>query len=112
MTERIKVGDLVMVVRGHTCTINAVGGLPFTVEAIFGSIGAWWQCSRCKSRSVAPPSRYVHRWGACIPLPWLKRIPPLAVLDEREVRAIRSRSLAGPCVPARLVQKSRRSVAV
>ena len=95
MSEPIKVGDLVMVVRGHSCAIELIGGVPFTVESIEPQIGGSW-CNRCGERNIAPESLYgatgvpkprVKVMKAkfpkgAMPLEWLKKIPPIGELDD------------------------------
>ena len=80
MSEPIKAGDLVRVVRGHECTI----GFMFVVSAILPQRNGGWWCPRCNTRDIARD----EKWGASkdgsthgIPLPWLKRILPLGELD-------------------------------
>jgi hypothetical protein len=93
MSERpIQVGDLVMVVRGHSCVLDLLLGRPWRVTDIRKQIGGGWVCGRCKTRDIAPEAMY----GAAghgisyrtpnskpggIPLQWLKRIPPLDELE-------------------------------
>lgn len=82
MEKPISVGDLVMVVRGHACTVSAFGGLPVRVGEIRAPYGKSWDCARCGGKKVAPTSPYVPHNGAALPLPWLKRIPPLDELED------------------------------
>lgn len=104
----IKVGDLVQVVRGHSCLMERVGGYTFTVTGLVQAIGGGWTCSICGERDIArhdaygaagcprPPTRihlpYAHltKGKANIPLSSLKRIPPLEELEgERTQEDIR-----------------------
>ena len=86
MSEPIKVGDLVMVVRGHECLIKCAGGHIFTVTKIVAQIGGGWFCEACIHGGIAPNEKY----GAAgfntndpgiIPLGFLRKIDP-PVLDE------------------------------
>lgn len=87
MSERIEIGDLVMVVRGHRCAVNIIGGIPYTVIALHLPINGGWTCPVCHARSIAPTeigaqltSEGVHG----IPLSWLKKIPPLTEPETTE----------------------------
>ena len=88
MTEPIKVGDLVMVVRGHACIVARIGGIPFTVLAFMPQIGGGWHCSVCNERDIAQSdligARLLRHADHGIPLSWLKRIPPLAELEGEQ----------------------------
>lgn len=99
MSEPISVGDLVQVVRGHSCLMSRVGGYTFTVTEFVKQIGGGWTCGICGERNLGkhdsygaagcpkPPTRihqpYAHltKGAACIPLSFLKRIPPLSELE-------------------------------
>lgn len=84
MDKPISVGDLVVTVRGHRCTLDAVGGVPFVVDTINPPASVSWHCSRCKSQNVASPEPSVDYGKATIPLSWLKRIPPIEELDSEK----------------------------
>lgn len=88
MAEPIKVGDLVMVVRGHSCVLEHKGGIPFTVTGIKPAIGGGFRCRMCGTRNIAS-HEYIaaelsfHNHRDCgVPITWLKRIPPLGELDD------------------------------
>ena len=77
----IKVGDMVMVVRGHECVVATVGGIPYTVRAILNQVGGGWRCGICGTRDIAPNETlgaqfYTAMHG--IPLSWLLKIDPPA----------------------------------
>ena len=76
MSEPIKVGDLVVVVRGHKCDVGAV----YRVSSIQKNVHGW-VCGVCGFRKLFH-SAWADR-GDCYgaPLPWLKRIPPLEELE-------------------------------
>ena len=81
MGNRVKAGDLVMVVRGHECVVAKVGGIPYTVRAIVNQTGGGWRCGICGTRDVAPNETlgaqfYTAMHG--IPLSWLLKIDPPA----------------------------------
>ena len=82
MSERITVGDLVMVVRGHRCQFERLGGVIFVVQRIIDPNFGGYRCPACSQHSIAPHSQAAERCqGCCVPLPWLKKIRPL---DEPE----------------------------
>ena len=87
MSEPIRVGDLVVVVRSeHECTTRIYGGAVFTVTGFEPQTGGGWTCGRCGAVNLLPNILEValglHKYG--VPVPWLRRIPPLAELDEAE----------------------------
>jgi hypothetical protein len=87
MSEPIKVGDLVMIVRGHECAVRLKGGIPYTVTAIVPQVGGGWYCNACNTKDHAPHDLFgAALWhtghGNGMPLSWLKRIPPLSELDD------------------------------
>jgi len=88
MSEPIGVGDLVMVVRGHSCVMERLGGVPYRVKHIAPQRNGGWHCSRCGTWDIAPEELVgagfegVHVAGNGIPLGWLKKIPPLSELDD------------------------------
>lgn len=86
MAEPIKVGDLVMVVRGHACTIDDFGGIPFRVTAIRRLRLSVYCCRRCGTDGIHAGPYYVPHEGAGIPFEWLKRIPPLTEPETVERR--------------------------
>lgn len=84
MSEPIKEGDLVMVVRGHQCLFNRMAGKPFRAVLTTG---------RSCGCSVCAPSAKIYTAGpavvwpgelstAFIPVEYLKRIPPLSELGD------------------------------
>ena len=88
MSEPIKVGDLVMVVRGHPCVVELLGGTPWTVTGFQEPKHGGWHCSRCHMDSAGP--NVIAALGApsvtgckrpVIPITFLKRIPPLSELE-------------------------------
>lgn len=86
MTDRIQVGDLVMIVRGHECGLRVRGGIPYRVNGFSDQSGGGWTCNLCGARDLAQSDLVAARlWhtrpGAGIPLSWLKRIPPLSELE-------------------------------
>lgn len=99
MDKPISVGDLVQVVRGHSCLMERVGGYTFTVTDLVPAIGGGWTCGLCGERNIGrsdaygaagcprPPTRihlpYKHltQGPMCIPVSFLKRIPPLEELE-------------------------------
>jgi hypothetical protein len=84
----IQVGDLVMTVRGHSCVMKAVGGVPFVVQEIVPTQSGGWACSRCGEFNAGPDTDAARFGKVKIPLPWLKKIPPLVEPEtvEREER--------------------------
>jgi|KBSMisStandDraft_5_1062788.scaffolds.fasta_scaffold01547_3 hypothetical protein len=85
--DDIKPGDLVAVVRGHQCVINAVGGIPFEVDCVHRVTitGVSFICVRCGHAEAAGGVRFVlDRRGNTLPLPWLKKFPPLEVPEVFE----------------------------
>ncbi len=89
----ISVGDLVMVVRGHSCAIEVLGGVPFKVTNILQRTGTGWTCNRCMTPNIAgdvyygvqgaPVVKGVKRLSdhTSLPITWVKRIPPLEELE-------------------------------
>ena len=93
MDKPIAVGDLVMVVRGHQCAIDLIGGLPFTVLQIVNPVNGGWTCPVCGMRSAGGNEPAANRSGkdrVGIPLSWLRRIDPLcepeSVTEEAKAR--------------------------
>ena len=88
MNEPIKVGDLVMVVRGHECVMQIAGGVPFTVTALLSPTGGGWHCPVCNKRNAGPnvvgAEGFRASKGRGLPLHWLKRIPPLSELEGEQ----------------------------
>ena len=83
MSREIQVGDLVIMVKGHSCLLEIVAGIPFTVTAIEACCGGGWTCNMCFRRDQGPnaPAAQGFR-NTNIPLPWLKRIPPSSELEN------------------------------
>lgn len=79
MSELIKVGDLVMVVRGHLCDVGYVGKVL--------SIERWpsWHCPVCGAHQFGDfAGATLVRPMSGAPLTWLRRIPDFPELaDER-----------------------------
>jgi hypothetical protein len=82
MDNSISVGDLVMVVRGHSCHVENMGGVPYVVVDFKNPIGGGWTCPKCGMVSAGPDepcamgNMFGRRSGA--PISWLKKIPPLS----------------------------------
>ncbi len=88
VSERIEVGDLVMVVRGHICAVNTFGGIPMEVMGIGLSAPRGYCCSRCGARGVHPQELYARFhpiWK--LPVSYLKKIRPLMALTDRREEA-------------------------
>lgn len=86
MSEPIKVGDLVMVVRWGGCKCNGRIGLVYQVAHV-GSWDLGGTCGNCGTESVIPPGvkfQYANSSSGRpnVPLQWLKRIPPLSELGD------------------------------
>jgi hypothetical protein len=83
MSERIEVGDLVMVVRGHECGKSKFIGIVFTVERIEQAYD--YGCPQCggdmSDGRLLAFGRRPTRTGF-VPLSWLKKIPPLTESAE------------------------------
>ena len=81
MSQEIKVGDLVQVMR--TCC-GVFSGYVFTVTEIFRPDGV----RRCKKCGFTSEAQWLfartgrRRNPKKVPLHWLKRIPPLEELDD------------------------------
>lgn len=76
MSEPIKVGDLVMVVKWpHEHRQKYLGHI-FPVQ----SIAAYVSCSQCGQLWVEPTAETPTHRG--VPISWLKKIPPLSELDD------------------------------
>ena|SRR3990167_7754394 len=80
----IQAGDLVMVVRGHSCVLNKYGGIPMTVESVHASSSgiAGFRCFACTQ--LIAPEGYAEFLMLSIPLSWLKKINPLAEPERVE----------------------------
>lgn len=82
----IQPGDLVMMVRGHSCLLKAWAGIPFVVAEIVQPRGGGWTCGRCNARGVAgdepaatgfkPRGKVPEGDTPGVPLSWLVRIDP------------------------------------
>lgn len=84
MNEPIKEGDLVVLVRGHSCALNEAGGVPF----VFGKTHTYStapRCARCKESALfgagTHPRLPQSLGGWVTPIEWLKRIPPPEELE-------------------------------
>lgn len=88
MSQQIKVGDLVMLVRGHECAIKVAGGIPFTVIGIVAPFGGGWTCPDCGMRNAGPNENgaagFRKKSGGAIPLSWLIKIDPPAIPESVE----------------------------
>ena len=89
MTERISVGDLVVVVRIDGGCIHAFHfmGRIFTVISIRTDYGV--MCYSCRQRDIAKDgeAHVEYRPGNFLPMRWLKRIPPLSELEREQTDA-------------------------
>ena len=89
MDRPIQVGDLVWVVRGHSCFYEIHGGHIFTVSEIVTPIGGGYTCQKCKIRDFCPNvlgavfAEIKESYAAC-PITWLQRIPPLSEPEQIE----------------------------
>ena len=86
MSERIEVGDLVMVMREH-CPANAVLGKIFGVIEVWpAQRGVALQCGNCGGvfSNGEHHSRLGNKNADWIPTAWLRKIPPLSELDRTE----------------------------
>ncbi len=78
MSERIKVGDLVMIVRGHECVMNLYQGVIFTVTGFVQPRFGGWHCARCgRDNAGGNEAAATGFHKAHAPISWLKKIPPL-----------------------------------
>ena len=91
MSERISVGDLVVVVKGFRCGCNGHLGDIFTVTSIYMvSVGAVYECSNCGASGVVKTtflSSRGHKLGRGISLAVLKRIPPLSEIEREQTES-------------------------
>lgn len=87
MSEQIKVGDLVMVVRATQCCGNvAANGWTYIVRRL---VPGPFVCYGCR-KSSNEPSAFGAPDGSMVRLSRLKRIPPLSELEgERTQEDIR-----------------------
>lgn len=91
MSEPIKIGDLVMLVRGHKCALDFKGGVPWQVTDIRMDEGFGMRCQICgqtgigknalRAGGMGTPAGVKGHPDGGMPLSWLKRIPPLSELD-------------------------------
>lgn len=86
MSEPIKVGDLVMVIREHRCAARV--GHIYLVTLISGR---GFVCPRCHEQSptglhadIDAPNYFGTSAPVCLPVTWLKRIPPLSELEDEK----------------------------
>ena len=79
MNEPIKVGDLVRVVKAHCPGFDReASGVVFVVEELSGPRAH--RCSHCRSIFFGVVALGGDNWA--IPLPYLRRIPPLSELED------------------------------
>jgi hypothetical protein len=87
VSEPIKVGDLVVLVRGHECALAEAGGVPFVFNATYRYTTSV-HCARCKADPLFGPGDYPRLpkslGGWVVPMTWLKRIPPLDELEREQ----------------------------
>lgn len=78
----IRIGDLVYVSGGCHCH----DGFTFTVLGFVDWDAPDWLliCDSPRKHYVSYRGRFAKSGKRAIPLPWLRRIPPLAELDEAE----------------------------
>lgn len=85
MSERIEVGDLVMVVRGHSCLVAKIAGIPWIVAGFLSPSGGGWTCSICHMKSACGPEIAATNSGTWrIPVSYLKKIDPPALPESIE----------------------------
>jgi hypothetical protein len=90
VSEPIKVGDLVMVVRGHSCFMDFYGGIPFVVDGLLAPYGGGHMCKLCGMLNAGPNEvaatglSYKGKRDVRAPVSWLKRIDPLAEPEHVE----------------------------
>jgi hypothetical protein len=78
----IKVGDLVMVVRGHECQMKHFGGVVFKVDELLPFDLRDPFCKFCGG-SISLGKRIVARNGdRGFPIDWLKKIDPPALPEN------------------------------
>lgn len=100
MDKPISVGDLVQVVRGHSCLMEVRLGAIFVVDGFTPALNGGWTCGRCGERDIAShdaygatglgaapvkvdlPFAHLTNGRKSIPVSWLKRIPPIEELDD------------------------------
>lgn len=78
----IKAGDLVMVVRGHSCSLQLVAGVPFMVRRV-DPASISMRCPQCGHRW--PPEQNVEYPGfngGAVPVSWLIKIDPPALTES------------------------------
>ena len=83
MSEPIKVGDLVMIVRVCCAKRDALGAI-FSVAGIDSYRTGAWQCRHCMTTGRDCRVKATAKYGdgnMHAPLSWLKRIPPLSELE-------------------------------
>lgn len=76
--SEIRVRDMVMLVRGHSCAMERLGGIPFVVEALVPPLFGGYTCTACDAHSLEPYQLAAKRPGleSYIPLAWLLKIDP------------------------------------
>ena len=78
MSEPIKAGDLVQVVRWPCCGVYL--GRVFRVDFI-GEGSSEYLCKKCGGAHGAATAMHAEDARNCFPVPYLKRIPPLSELE-------------------------------
>lgn len=83
MSDKIGVGDLAMLVRGHECAYGKV----FQVIALHRpKFMGKWICSECGTEGLTTEVCAFEDGDSAVPVSWLRRIPPLtepaAVCEE------------------------------
>lgn len=78
-----------MVVRGHSCVVAKIGGVPYRVRTIVAQRGGGYTCPICWQRDLAPEEPYAAALEGLhtddvsgTPLGWLKKIPPLTEPED------------------------------
>lgn len=79
MSEPIKVGDLVMVLRTH-CRSREEGAVMTVTNLAFPKTGTCWGCG--KELIACAAELDGAGWN---PLQWLRRIPPLDELERDQI---------------------------
>lgn len=88
-----------MAVRGHSCVLQLLGGIPYRVTKMYAQVGGGWTCNICGTRDLAPEASHgaagapkvsgvtnSNPYGG-IPVTWLKRIPPIDELENEKEKS-------------------------
>lgn len=89
--EPIKPGDLVVVLRGHCVDDHPATGIVRTVVALRSVTGKCAKCGQRTGNQMRAALSGDAPWAEWhIPLPYLKRIPPLEELEGQKSEEVRS----------------------